>query len=182
MTTRREQILDTAATLFAERGFHGVSVHDIGGACGISGPALYKHFAGKDDILAQALTSISEQLLAEGRARARAATDPSAALDALIAWHIEFALGHPALIVIQEREWGNLGAEGRREVRALQLAYIDIWVDVLRRLRDDLDAAEARAAVQATFGLLNSTPHSARISPEVMRTRLAAMARASLLA
>ncbi|MRJ75603.1 TetR family transcriptional regulator [Aeromicrobium sp. SMF47] len=182
MTTRREQILDTAATLFAERGFHGVSMHDIGGACGISGPALYKHFAGKDDILTQALTSISEQLLAEGRARSRGAADASEALDALIAWHIDFALSHPALIVIQEREWANLGVEGRREVRALQLAYIDIWVDVVRRLRDDLDAAEARAAVQATFGLLNSTPHSARIGPEVMRTRLAAMARASLLA
>jgi len=30
--SRRTQILDTAAELFAERGFHGVSVHDIGAA------------------------------------------------------------------------------------------------------------------------------------------------------
>ncbi|MCL3817195.1 TetR/AcrR family transcriptional regulator [Aeromicrobium wangtongii] len=181
-TTRREQILDTAATLFAERGFHGVSMHDIGTACGISGPALYKHFAGKDDLLTRSLTSISERLLAEGRARSEAADSTEAALDALIDWHIEFALDHRALIVIQEREWANLGAEGRREVRALQLAYIDIWVDTVQHLRDDLDAAEARAAVQATFGLINSTPHSARISPDVMRARLAAMARAALLA
>ena len=181
-TTRRQQILDTAATLFAERGFHGVSVHDIGGACGISGPALYKHFAGKDDILTQALTAISEQLLTEGTARAAAAVDPAAALDALIAWHIDFALGHPALIVIQEREWANLDAAGRKEVRSLQLAYIDIWVDVVRRLRDDLGPAEARAVVQATFGLLNSTPHSARISESAMRTRLARMAHSALFA
>jgi AcrR family transcriptional regulator len=181
-TTRREQILDTAATLFAERGFHGVSVHDIGSACGISGPALYKHFAGKDDILTQSLIAISERLLSEGRARSDAAPDTSSALDALIAWHIEFALGHPALIVIQEREWANLGAEGRREVRALQLAYIDIWVDTVRHLRRDLDAAEARAVVQATFGLINSTPHSARISEAAMGSRLARMAQAALLA
>jgi AcrR family transcriptional regulator len=180
-TTRRQQILDTAASLFAERGFHGVSVHDIGGACGISGPALYKHFAGKDDILAQSLTAISERLLAEGRARAQAAGGPGEALEALIAWHIDFALGHPALIVIQEREWTNLDATGRKQVRSLQLSYIDIWVDVLRRLRDDLDAAEARAVVQATFGLLNSTPHSARISESAMRSRLALMARSALL-
>ncbi|MCW2830034.1 MAG: TetR family transcriptional regulator [Aeromicrobium sp.] len=180
--SRREQVLDTAATLFADRGFHGVSVHDIGAACGISGPALYKHFAGKDDILTQSLVSISERLLAEGRTRSRGATGPDAALDALIAWHIEFALGHRALIVIQEREWANLDLEGRRTVRALQLAYIDIWVDTVRRLRDDLDAAEARAVVQATFGLLNSTPHSARISESVMSSRLARMARAALLA
>ena len=181
-TPRRQQILDTAATLFAERGFHGVSVHDIGGACGISGPALYKHFAGKDDILTQSLTAISEELLAEGRARSQAAPDAGQALEALIAWHIDFALGHPALIVIQEREWTNLDATGRKEVRSLQLAYIDVWVDVVRRLRDDLDGAEARAVVQATFGLLNSTPHSARISESAMRTRLARMARAALLA
>src|ERR671925_367966 len=41
---RREQILERAAGLFAARGFHGVSVHDVGAACGISGPALYRHF------------------------------------------------------------------------------------------------------------------------------------------
>lgn len=181
-TPRREQILDTAATLFAERGFHGVSMHDIGSACGISGPALYKHFAGKDDILTRSLTAISERLLAEGRSRTEAAASTDAALDALIDWHIEFALAHRALIVIQEREWANLGADGRRDVRALQLTYIDIWVDTVQHLRDDLDAAEARAVVQATFGLLNSTPHSARISEAAMHSRLALMARAALLA
>lgn len=182
MSTRREQILETAATLFAKRGFHGVSMHDIGAACGISGPALYKHFTGKDDILTRSLTAISERLLAEGRTRANASDTAEHALDALIDWHIEFALGHRALIVIQEREWGNLATEGRRDVRALQLSYIDIWVDTVRRLRDDLDAAEARAVVQATFGLLNSTPHSARISESAMAHRLARMARAALLA
>ena len=181
-TTRREQILDTAATLFAERGFHGVSVHDIGSACGISGPALYKHFAGKGDILTQSLISISERLLAEGRSRSENARSADEALAALIDWHTEFALAHPALIVIQEREWANLEADGRREVRALQLAYVDIWVDTVQHLRDDLDAAEARAAVQATFGLINSTPHSARISESSMASRLARMARAALLA
>ena len=69
MTTRREQILDTAAALFAERGFHGVSIADLGAACGVSGPALYKHFRGKQAILSEMLVSISEELLREGRHR-----------------------------------------------------------------------------------------------------------------
>ena len=180
-TTRREQILATAAELFAERGFHGVSVHDIGAACGISGPALYKHFRGKDDLLEHSLVDISEILLATGRERVAGADSPAARLDALIAWHIEFALTRPALIVIQHREWSALGEEARATVRDLQLAYIDVWVDVVRSLRDDLDRAEARAAVQAVFGLLNSTPHSARIGEPRMRELLATMARAALL-
>lgn len=179
---RRQQILDTAAALFAARGFHGVSVHDIGAACGISGPALYKHFAGKNDILTTSLVAISERLLDEGRRRAAPGAAPTEVLDRLIAWHADFALGNPALIVIQDREWGNLDGAGRKQVRSLQLSYIDLWVDTLRAVRPDLDAPEARAAVQATFGLLNSTPHSARISESAMRSRLARMARSALLA
>ena len=49
--TRREQILREAARLFADRGFHGVGVDEIGAAVGISGPGLYRHFAGKDAML-----------------------------------------------------------------------------------------------------------------------------------
>lgn len=180
-TPRQQQILDIAAELFAENGFHGVSVHDIGRACGISGPALYKHFEGKDEILAKSLIAISEQLLETGQARAGTASGPAEALEALIGWHIEFALRHPAFIVIQDREWANLDADGRSQVRALQLAYIDIWVTTLRELRPELDKPAARAAVQATFGLLNSTPHSARINETRMRELLSSMASEALL-
>ena len=49
--TRRQQILKEAARLFAERGFHGVGVDEIGAAVGISGPGLYRHFPGKDAML-----------------------------------------------------------------------------------------------------------------------------------
>src|ERR687890_327567 len=89
---RREQILATAAELFAARGFHGVSVADIGAACGISGPALYKHFPSKDAILAEMLVSISEELLSVGRERVAGAGDGEAAARALVAWHVDFAL------------------------------------------------------------------------------------------
>jgi AcrR family transcriptional regulator len=59
---RRTQILETAAELFAKHGYHGVSINDLGAACGISGPALYKHFRGKQAILSEMLLSISEEL------------------------------------------------------------------------------------------------------------------------
>lgn len=180
MTPRKQQILDIAAELFAERGFHGVSVHDIGAACGVSGPALYRHFQGKDAILSQMLIAISESLVAEGRTRTAAAADGHAALESLIAGHIDFALTHPALIVVQEREWVHLDVDSRATVRALQLAYIDSWVETVRMLRPDLDQRTARAAVQATFGLINSTPHSARIGDPAMRALLRSMARGAL--
>ena len=81
MTSRREQILEITADLFARRGFHGVSVADLGAACGISGPALYKHFASKDALLAEMLVSISERLLAVATDRVARAEGADAALE-----------------------------------------------------------------------------------------------------
>lgn len=177
---RKQQILDTAAELFATRGFHGVSVHDIGNAVGVSGPALYRYFDGKDAILADMLVDISDRLLAEGRRRIAAGT-AFESLRSLVDWHTEFALTYPSLIVVQEREWGNLSESSQHTVRATQLAYIDLWVGALRTLRPELDVRPARAAVQAAFGLLNSTPHSARISRNDMHRLLTEMALAALL-
>src|ERR671921_1865277 len=97
--SRRQEILGRAAELFAVRGFHGVSMAELGAACGISGPALYRHFASKDAMLAEMLVSISEELLRVGRERSAGAADPADALRALVAWHVDFALRHQPLIV-----------------------------------------------------------------------------------
>lgn len=178
--TRRQQILHTATGLFAAHGFHGVAVHDIGDACGISGPALYKHFPDKKSILTQALIGISDTLLETGRQRTGHAGNASSVLNALIDGHVEFALNNPAYIIAQEREWTNLDDASRTAVRDRQLAYIDVWITAVRSLRPEWDYRQARAAVQATFGLLNSTPHSARISKTRMGSLLAGMAQSAL--
>jgi AcrR family transcriptional regulator len=179
--TRREQILATAADLFASRGFHGVSVVDLGAACGISGPALYKHFASKDAVLAEMLVSISERLLEVGRERSGAAADdPAAAVRALVDWHVDFALRHRSLIVVQDRDWESLPPTAREQVRALQREYVDVWAARLQEVHDGLNLDQARAMAHAAFGLINSTPHSALIADDRMRALLTDMARRAL--
>ncbi|WP_182525189.1 TetR/AcrR family transcriptional regulator [Nocardioides dongkuii] len=178
--SRREQILATAAELFAARGFHGVSVADLGAACGISGPALYKHFPSKDALLAEMLVSISEELLAVGRARAARAADPTAAVTALIEWHADFALRHRPLIVVQDRDWESLPVAAREQVRALQRAYVDLWADRLRLVHPGLDADTAHAMAHAAFGLINSTPHSGLLPDAPMHALLCRMAAGAL--
>jgi AcrR family transcriptional regulator len=178
--SRREQILDSAAELFAAKGFHGVSVGELGRACGITGPALYKHFPSKDAVLAEMLVSISERLLAEGRDRVTRAGDADEALEALVGWHIDFALRHRALIVVQDRDWQSLPPEARERVRALQREYVDVWATQLRRLHRGLHTDRARAMAHAAFGLINSTPHSGLIPDEAMRGVLHKMAMGAL--
>lgn len=180
MSGRREQILATAAELFARHGFHGVSIADLGQACGVSGPALYKHFRSKDAILAEMLVAISEELLTVGRMRARSAVDDRSAVEALIAWHVDFALAHQPLIIVQDRDWAALPDDARERVRSLQRAYVELWVRRVRRVRPDLRPRETRAMVHATFGLLNSTPHSGFLPPGQMAAVLAGMATKAL--
>ncbi|MFD8571792.1 TetR/AcrR family transcriptional regulator [Streptomyces sp. NPDC057694] len=161
--TRREQILKEAARLFAERGFHGVGVDEIGAAVGISGPGLYRHFAGKDAMLAELLVGISGQLLTGGRRRvAEAEHGADALLDSLIEGHIDFALDDRDLITLHDRELDRLRDTDRKLVRSLQRQYVELWVEVVRKVCPDLVEPQARVAVHAVFGLLNSTPHLSR--------------------
>ena len=47
---RRQEILDAALALYAERGVLGVSTREIAAAVGISQPALYAHFRSLDEM------------------------------------------------------------------------------------------------------------------------------------
>jgi len=175
--SRRDEILEIAMGLFAARGYHGVSMDDIGAAAGVTGPALYHHFAGKEAMLAAALNPVSEQLLAGGRARVgQHGNDPAAALAALVDFHVDFALNNPAVIAVHLHELDRLPEEPRREIRRLQRLYVEEWVGVLTQVRPELTANEARVLAHAAFGLMNSTPF---LSGEVDRSRCADLLRAA---
>ena len=55
---REAEILSAAAAILADRGFHQTRLEDVGSAVGISGPALYRYFSGKEELLAQILSLI----------------------------------------------------------------------------------------------------------------------------
>jgi AcrR family transcriptional regulator len=182
--SRREQILRAAAQLFAERGSRAVGVDDIGAAVGVTGPAIYRHFASKDAMLAEMLLRISERLLAGGTSQVAAAgPDPAVQLRALVDFHVDFALDNPALITVQDRDLGALSEPDARRVRQLQRRYVEEWVAVIARLHPLAPTAACRARAHAVFGLINSTPHSAgRLARPAMAALLAGMAVAAATA
>jgi AcrR family transcriptional regulator len=159
---RRLQLLSAAERLFAERGFLAVRLEDIGAAAGVSGPAIYRHFPNKESLLVELLVGISTRLLAGARDVTARESDPAAALGGLIDFHLDFALGEPDLIRIQDRDLGHLPTAAERQVRRAQRQYVEVWVGVLRELHPELAEADARLMAHAVFGLLNSTPHSVK--------------------
>jgi AcrR family transcriptional regulator len=178
--TRRDEILEIAVSLFASRGYHGVSMDDIGAAAGVTGPALYHHFAGKEAMLVAALIPVSEGLLAGGKQReSEHPDDPRALLDSLIDFHVAFALENPAVIALHLHELDRLPEDPRRAIRRLQRLYVEVWVQTLIMLRPELNSEEARVLAHAAFGLMNSTPF---IGGDVDWQRRAELLRAAALA
>ncbi len=159
---RRGQLVAAAERLVAERGFLAVRLEDIGAAAGVSGPAIYRHFPNKEALLVELLVGISTRLLAGATAVVSDAPDAATALDGLVDFHLDFALGESDLIRIQDRDLGHLPDPAKRQVRKAQRQYVEIWVDVLRQLNRASGEADARLMAHAVFGLLNSTPHSVR--------------------
>lgn len=179
---RREEILRTAARMFAVSGFHGVSIDELGAELGISGPALYRYFPGKEAILASMLVDISERLLAGARECVASRSDASERLAALVDFHVEFALRDPDLIAVQFRDLGSVPERERRTVRRLQREYVDEWVTVLREVFVGVSEQRARSSAHAIFGLLNSTPHTGRAGDPHLADLLRTMAGAALAA
>lgn len=183
--TRRASLLHAAAELFAHKGYRGASIEDLGAAAGVSGPAVYRHFSGKQAVLAALLLGVSEDLLSGGRAVVAAAPDPPTALDALIAFHVDFALTNPDVIRVQGADLDSLSEADSTAVRALQRRYVRAWVGVLALLRPDRPRAQHRLRAHAAFGLINSTPHTTHRSEtgadlDELRDVLEQMARAAL--
>lgn len=183
---RRAAILRAAAELFAAQGFAAVTLEDLGAAVGVSGPAVYRHFAGKQALLAELLVGVSRRLHDGGAAVLEPDASPIERLRALIDFHVRFAVTEPDVIRVQDRDLTELAPDDLHAVRRWQREYVEIWVGVLGDLLPELSTPLRRLRVQAVFGLINSTPHSLRRGrgPSVTDTvgALGGMARAALLA
>lgn len=154
----RDRLLESAAPLFASRGYHGVGIEELGAHVGLTGPAIYRHFKTKQAILGELLVTVSESLLDGAQLALTESDDADEVLSTLIDRHIAFALGNPDLIKVHERDFANLSEDDARAVRRLQRRYVEIWVAQIVEHRGDVDADRARTMAHAVFGLLNSTP------------------------
>lgn len=179
----RGLLLTATADLVADRGFHAVGIAEIGAAAGVSGAAIYRHFASKQELLVALLDRVVDDLLEGARAAVAKAPTPDEALDALIAAHVDFALRDRSIIAVYDQEIHNLPDADRRRIRRTQRAYADVWVDVLQPRAPSLSPGVTRAAVQAAFGLVNSvSDYRPDLTDDQLRSLLVTMTSAAIRA
>ena len=153
---RREAILAAAARLFRERGFRATSLDDIGGAAGVSGPAIYRYFASKHELLSRLIEDAAvawretvDEVLSQD-------TPPLVTLERLIDAAVALQLESGNLRVVYYQELRSLDDEARRRLARIDRVTMAEWVHLLCEVRPGLTDDEARAAVVMVDGLLRS--------------------------
>jgi len=173
---RRREVIDTAAKLFAERGYDGTSISELTAATGLAAGGLYHYIEGKDDLLIAICDELLEPLLERAREIVTAQAPPVEQLRELVeAWvaHV-VAHRHHMLVFTQERQAIERQARWRR-VRSQRKAFEKILDEVLARGEADgsMTFADRRLSLLALLGMVNYTPQWVRPNGRLSPTEIA---------
>ena len=144
--SRRDELLDLAATMFADRGLRATTVRDIADSAGILSGSLYHHFKSKEQMVEEVLRDFLDWLFGRYQEIVEAKTDPLERVKGLFMASFEAIEHRHAQVVIYQDEAKRLSPlpqfsfvdERNREQRRM-------WVDILTqgvaegRFRPDLD-------------------------------------------
>jgi AcrR family transcriptional regulator len=129
---RHAQVVDTAARLFAQQGFHGTSIDDLVEATGLQRGGLYHYIGGKKELLFQIHARFIDPLLEDARAIATSGAPPEQALRALahaLMRDIESYRDHMRVFL---NEWRTIESEpGWEDVRRHRREFEDVIASVL---------------------------------------------------
>lgn len=155
---RREEILDGASALFAERGYHGASLRDISRKVGVSHPGMLHHFSSKSALLGAVIDRLEAHAKGLLDSCEQLSTSPQALSAALGGpWH---PAEHPvALLATLSAEIVDPEHPGRFRIARLRLVHEHVLETVLTAYRDNgqlIEGADPAFIARSTFSLLLS--------------------------
>jgi AcrR family transcriptional regulator len=143
---RRDELLEIAAVLFAERGFRNTTVRDIADAAGILSGSLYHHFDSKEAMVDELLDTFQQQLFDTFEEIVASDRGPRAKLEAVVRVSFEAIDQHHSEVAIFQNDAAYLSGFERFGYLAERNARFErLWRGVLHEgvgsgeLRQDLD-------------------------------------------
>ena len=156
---RAPQIIDAAAHVFAERGFHGATTQDIADVLGIRQASLYYYFSSKEAALELVCLRGVEGFFEAAKAIAARPESARKRLIALIASHLSPLVDRADFVKVFLNERQNLPRESRRRIGRWSRGLERIFEEVIKagvaagEFRADLDV---RLATLAILGMCNA--------------------------
>jgi TetR/AcrR family transcriptional regulator, cholesterol catabolism regulator len=144
--SRRDELLELAATMFAERGLRATTVRDIADSAGILSGSLYHHFSSKEEMVDELLRGFLDWLFDRYQEIVATEPNPLERLKGLFMASFEAIARRHAQVVIYQDEAKRLSGQPRFSyVEERNKEQRKMWVDVLRQgieegyFRPDLD-------------------------------------------
>lgn len=158
---RRRQIVAAAAALFAERGYHGTTMQDIGARVGMLKGSLYAHVTNKEELLLEILSSAARAFATAFAQAEQDARAPEEQLRLAIQGHLGVLAQHTDLAAVYGREWRHLTGQPATWMRETRERYLAGWRALFQHgveqgaFRADLDyEAAAMLVLSAADGAL----------------------------
>jgi AcrR family transcriptional regulator len=156
--TTHDRILRVAAEVFAEKGYHGAGVAELGERAGIKRGALYYHIGSKEDLLFDLSKRHVEEALERGRAAVESTDDVVEKFRALAREHLRTLAARRPEVIVAEREMHALTGIRARKLKKLRHEYQELFEAVFAagveqgvfRTADPLE-------VMGILGMLNYT-------------------------
>ncbi|OUS94363.1 TetR/AcrR family transcriptional regulator [Rhodococcus sp. NCIMB 12038] len=154
---RRAELLDIAATLFAERGLRATTVRDIADAAGILSGSLYHHFDSKESMVDEILRGFLDDLFGKYREIVASGLDSRATLEALVTTSYEaIDASHSAVAIYQDEVKHLVANERFTYLSELNTEFRDLWMGVLEAGVKD-GSFRADIDVELAFRFLRDT-------------------------
>jgi AcrR family transcriptional regulator len=140
---RRDELLEIAGTLFAERGFRNTTVRDIADAAGILSGSLYHHFDSKEAMVDELLDTFQQGLFATFEEIVGSDRSPRAKLEAVVRVSFEAIDQHRSAVAIFQNDAAYLtGFERFGYLAERNERFERLWHGVLQ---EGVDSGELRA-------------------------------------
>lgn len=149
---RLDQLLRTAADVFAEKGFHPTTMRDLARATGMSLAGMYHYVAGKEELLFLIQRQCFENVYQGALQAVESAAGPTQRLRAFIRHHVTFFAQHMSEMKVLSHEAGSLSGERERPIIDLKRRYVDLLAGLIEALDTPRDV---RIAAYALFGMMN---------------------------
>jgi AcrR family transcriptional regulator len=152
-----QKILKTAATIFAEKGFHRTSVRDISRATRMSLAGLYYYFSTKEELLYLIQERCFVTLLQRWEQAATPEMDVRTRIRVFAENHLSFFWHNMHEMKVMAREDESLSREFQNKILVLKRRYVKVLMDLIGELQslDGAKGADLRVATFALFGMMN---------------------------
>ncbi len=152
--SKYEALLTESVRLFNRKGYRDTTMEEIASAVGMPTSGIYRHFSGKNDILAAIYRRAADRLSSEASSILGAVDDPEVALTGLVDAYVKRSFDHPELAYVYYTERMYMAPADQKILRNLQRSTVESWVRLVTAIRSDWTVGEARFAVHAAMALV----------------------------